>query len=295
MKILECVPNFSEGRDKEIVRRIAEAAASAEGVRLLDYSMDPDHNRSVITFIGPPEAVLTGAMNASGTALSLIDMKTHKGCHPRIGAVDVVPFVALKGADMGDAVNVAHRFGHLFAETYNVPVYFYGEAALKPERRELPALRRGEYECLEERLQDPSWTPDAGPCCYNERCGATAVGARKILIAFNVNLNTGKLAIAKDIASRIRESGGGLSCLRAIGVPLASRGIVQVSMNLTDYEVTPLKAAFDAVAEEAEKRGAAILDSEIVGLIPEAALRNTTPEYLKIAGFGPEKIIEHHL
>ncbi|MCX5852936.1 MAG: glutamate formimidoyltransferase [Deltaproteobacteria bacterium] len=295
MKLLECVPNFSEGKNKEVVERIAAAAASVEGVRLLDRSMDPDHHRSVITFIGPPEAVLAGAMNACGTALSLIDMKTHIGCHPRIGAVDVVPFVALKGTDMADAVSIAHRFGRLFAETHNVPVYFYGEAALLPERRDLPALRRGGYECLEERLGEACWAPDAGPSCFNERCGATAVGARKILVAFNVNLKTGNLKAAKEIASRIREAGGGLRDLRAIGVPLASRGIVQVSMNLVDYEVTSMKAAFDAVSEEASRRGIAILESELIGLIPKAALKDTTPEYLKLAGFGPAKILENHL
>ncbi len=294
MKIIECIPNFSEGKDGAKVQKIVDAVAKTEGVKVLDFTMDPDHNRSVVTFIGSPEDVLQGADAACSEALELIDMKIHCGVHPCIGAVDVVPFVPLKGATMKDAVAIAHRFGHAFGEKHHLPVFFYGEASINPERRLLSSIRRGQYAGLEEKLKDPSWRPDAGPDCFNPKCGATSVGARKPLIAFNINLKTNNLDVAREIAKEIRESSGGLKNVQAIGISLESRGIVQVSMNLTDYEVTSVRTVFDAVRKSAEASRIDVLESELIGLIPQKAIEDTTAEYLRLAGFGPEKILENH-
>jgi glutamate formiminotransferase len=294
MKIIECIPNFSEGKDGDKIQNIVDAVSKTEGVKVLDFTMDPDHDRSVITFIGSPEDVLRGADAACEKALELIDMRTQCGVHPCIGAVDVVPFVPLKEATMADAVAIAHRFGHAFGEKHHLPIFFYGEASLNPERKILSAIRRGQYEGLEEKLKDPSWRPDAGPAHFNPKCGATSVGARKPLIAFNINLKTDNLDVAREIAREIRESSGGLKNVQAIGIPLESRKIVQVSMNLTDYEVTSVKTVFDAVRRKAKVSGIDVLESELIGLIPRRAMEDTTAEYLKLAGFGPEKILENH-
>jgi glutamate formiminotransferase len=295
MKIIECVPNFSEGRSRKKINSIVSALSSVENVRLLDTCVDADHNRTVLTFVGTPESVTKGAMAACERAIDLIDMREHRGVHPRIGAVDVVPFVPLKGATMKNAVDAAHRFGRAFGKTKKIPVYFYGEAALDPARRELPDVRKGEYEALKTRFDNPLWLPDAGPARFNPRSGAVAVGAREPLIAFNINLATDNLQAAKEIACSIRQSSGGLQHVKAIGVPLKSRNIAQVSMNLTNYKVTPLRTVFDAVKEEASRRGVAILESELVGLIPEGALEGVTAEYLQLEKFCAECIIETHL
>ncbi len=295
MKIIECVPNFSEGRDRKKIDSIVSELSTVEDVRLLDVCVDADHNRTVLTFIGTTEAVTKGAMAACERAIDLIDMRKHKGVHPRIGAVDVVPFVPLKGATMKNAVDVAHRFGRAFGKRKKIPVYFYGEAALDPARRELPDVRKGEYEALKMRFDNPLWLPDEGPARFNPRSGAVAVGAREPLIAFNINLATDNLQAAKEIACSIRQSSGGLQHVKAIGVPLKSRNIAQVSMNLTNYRVTPLRTVFDAVKEEASRRGLAILESELVGLIPEDALEGVTAEYLQLSNFCAECIIETHL
>jgi glutamate formiminotransferase len=234
-------------------------------------------------------------MAACEMAIDLIDMREHRGVHPRIGAVDVVPFVPLKGATMKNAVDAAHLFGRAFGKTKKIPVYFYGEAALDPSRRELPDVRKGEYEALKTRFDNPLWLPDAGPARFNPRSGAVAVGAREPLIAFNINLATDNLQAAKEIACSIRQSSGGLQHVKAIGVLLKSRNIAQVSMNLTNYKVTPLRTVFDAVKEEASRRGVEILESELVGLIPEDALEGVTAEYLQLEKFCAECIIETHL
>jgi glutamate formiminotransferase / 5-formyltetrahydrofolate cyclo-ligase len=295
MKIIECVPNFSEGKDENKINEIAAAVKAVEGVRLLDVCIDGDHNRSVLTFIGSPGAVEKGASAACVRALTLIDMTSQAGVHPRIGAVDVVPFIPLKNAVMEDAVETAHRFGRAFAERNGLPVYFYGEAALVEDRRELPALRRGGYEGLKHRVEEPYWTPDAGPHVFNSKSGATAVGAREPLVAFNINLNSDDLDAAKRIAAVIRHSGGGLQHVRAIGVPLMSRRVVQVSMNLTNYKITPPRVVFDRVKELAGEEGIAILCSELIGLIPEGALEGVSPEYLKLADFSEDRVLEKHL
>jgi glutamate formiminotransferase len=295
MKIIECVPNFSEGRDREKVEDIIAALLTVRGISLLNSCMDSDHNRSVLTFIGAPEEVLAGALTASNKACDIIDMRLHKGEHPRIGAVDVVPFIPLAGTGMTDAVNIAHRFGRAFAERNQLPVYFYGEAALNERRKNLAEIRRGGYEGLREKINEPEWLPDMGNAVFNERTGTTAVGARMPLIAFNINLKSSDKDIARTIAGAIRESGGGLPNVKAIGVYLESRKIAQVSMNLTNFRITSLRTVFDLVKEKARALGVDILESELIGLIPKEALDGTTPEYLKLEGFTEERIIEIHI
>ena len=296
MKIIECIPNFSEGRDSGIITAIADAAATVAGVRILDFSMDCDHNRSVLTFIGPPETVLNGAIAACGRAAELIDMRGHVGIHPRIGAVDVVPFVPLEDAQMADAIEIAHRFGRVFAREHDVPVYFYGEAALSRERKRLAEIRRGQYETLGDRMDDPAWRPDISPdqSGFNPRLGATAVGARKPLIAFNINLDSNDIGLAREIARSIRHSSGGLRHVQALGMLLGSRNIAQVSMNLTDYEVTSIRAVFDTVHKQAAQKGVDILESELIGLIPRAALEGIPLDQIKLLDFCEERIIENH-
>ena len=296
MKIIECIPNFSEGRDSKIVKSIVDAAARAEGVKILDFSMDSDHNRSVLTFIGSPEATLRGAIAACDRTAELIDMRRHSGVHPRIGAVDVVPFVPLEGADMSDAVETAHRFGHMFSRKNNVPVYFYGEAALDQERKKLADIRRGQYEGLRDKMSDPAWVPDISPDgpAFNPRLGATAVGARKPLIAFNINLKSNDIKLARDIAGSIRHSSGGFKHVQALGVLLESKNIAQVSMNLTDYETTSIRTVFDAVRKKAAEHDVDILESELIGLIPRAALEGVTADYLKLLDFSEKRIIESY-
>jgi len=295
MKIIECVPNFSEGRDKKIMAAIARAVKSVPGVRLADFSGDVDHNRSVFTFLGEPADVLDAALAASQEALEWIDMRKHSGVHPRLGAVDVVPFVPLRGAKMKDAVDLAHLFGQKFSERFAVPVYFYGGAALNPQRKELAAVRRGGYEALKEKMADPKNWPDAGKPMLNEKSGATIVGTRVLLVAYNINLASGDLVLAQHIASQIREKNGGLKHVRAIGVILKSAGVAQVSMNLTHCRLTPLKVVFDKVQMLARQRGVDILESELIGLMPRCALAGTTPEYLKLKDFDENRLLETHL
>jgi len=295
LKIIECVPNFSEGRDPEKIEKIADAVRSVSGVRLLDFSFDPDHHRSVLTFIGDEERVIEGALVAGEKALELIDIREHRGVHPRIGAVDVVPFVPLGDARMPDAIATAHRFGRLFGERCQVPVYFYGEAALNPDRRELSEIRRGGIESLKNRIQESCWCPDAGPAACHHRGGAMAVGARMPLVAYNINLRSGNLALAKQIARSIRESDGGLKSVKALGLFLQSRGIAQVSMNLTDYRVTSIRTVFERVKTEASALGVDILESELIGLAPAAALDEETARYVMLEGYTEKKIIETYL
>jgi len=295
MKIIECVPNFSEGRKRHKVEAIVQAASEITGVKILDYSLDEDHNRSVLTLVGSPDDVQAGVLAAAEKALEVIDMRRHKGVHPRIGAVDVVPFVPLMDATMDDAVAVAHSFGRTFGARNEVPVYFYGAAALRTDRTNLAQVRRGQLEGLRKRITDPLWFPDAGPARFHKRKGATAVGARKPLIAFNINLDSNDIVVAREIARLIRTSSGGLDHVMAMGVKLRSRKKVQVSMNLTDYEVTPPRRVFDAVREQAALHGVEIIESELIGLTPRAALAETTAEYLKLARFRPEMILESHI
>lgn len=295
MKIIECVPNISEGRNSETVAALAEIISKTDGVKLLNVNADTDHNRSVLTFIGYPEAIIDGAVRLCQEALARVDMRFHEGIHPRMGAVDVVPFIPLGEAILADAVSVAHRFGRILAGKTDIPVYFYGEAALREERRNLAHVRHGGYEALPARLQQALWYPDAGEPIFHPRKGAVAVGARMPLIAFNVNLNTTNRELAKGIASSIRTSGGGFTDVMAIGLFLESRHCVQVSMNLTDYKKTSLKTVYDRIAELAAQHGVTILHSELIGLLPREAMRDAGPDYLNLPEFKEERFIEFHL
>lgn len=295
MKIIECVPNFSEGCNKNKIKAIAKIFESFPGVRLVDYSSDVDHNRSVFTFLGQPADVLDAALAASGKALELIDMRKQAGVHPRLGAVDVVPFIPLGKTKMEDAVDLAHTFGRKLNELFGVPVYFYGNAALIPERGELAIVRHGGYEALSKKMSNPVDAPDVGKPKFNPRAGATVVGAREPLVAYNINLNCDDLRLAQKIASQIREKSGGLKHVRAIGVILKSRGIAQVSMNLTNCKETPLKAIYDQVETLASDRGIEILESELIGLVPKCAFAGTKPKNLKLVNFDKERLLETHL
>ena len=295
MKIIECVPNFSEGCDLDKIESIARVLKTFPNIRLIDYSGDSDHNRSVFTFLGKPEDVLEAALAASGKALELIDMRSQTGVHPRLGAVDVVPFIPLGRTKMEDAVNLAHLFGHQLYERFGVPAYFYGHAALIAERSDLANVRRGGYEALAEKMSNPDDAPDAGKPVFNPRAGATAVGARELLVAYNINLNCDDLRLAQKIASLIREKSGGLPHVRAIGVILKSRHLAQVSMNLTNCKETPFKVIYEQVEKLAAERGIEILESELIGLVPKCAFVGTKPQKLKLVNFNKDRLLETHL
>lgn len=295
MKIIECVPNFSEGHDSKKIAEIARVFKSFSNVRLADFSGDADHNRSVFTFLGKSEDVLEAALAASSKALELIDMREQAGVHPRLGAVDVVPFIPLCRATMKDAVEIAHSFGVQLNKRFGVPVYFYGYAARNGQCVELPDVRRGGYEGLADKMACAEGIPDVGEAVFNACAGATAVGAREILVAYNINLDCDDLLLARHIASRIREKHGGLKHVRAIGVMLKGRGVAQVSINLTHCKETPLKTVFDRVKVLAAEGGAQILESELIGLAPKCAFAGTTPQYLKLKDFDEHRLLETHL
>jgi glutamate formiminotransferase / 5-formyltetrahydrofolate cyclo-ligase len=294
MKILQCVPNFSEGRDPGFLTEL-RAVLDGFPVKVLDLSMDADHNRADCTFLGEPEAVEECAAAVTGHAVELIDMRRHSGGHPRMGAVDVVPFVPIRGLTMEETVEIARRFGSGFAERHGIPVFFYEEAATSEARRNLADVRRGEYEGMAEKLLDPAWQPDAGPRSFNERSGVTAVGARMPLIAFNVNLATDDLAVAKRVADAVRHSKGGLRYVKAMGLSLGDRGGVQVSMNLVDYRQTPIHRAVELVRAEAARFGVSVRECELVGLVPLEALGEVVGYYLQIPEFEERQVIEYHL
>lgn len=294
MKIIECVPNFSEGWDLQKISSIADVFKSFPQVRLADFSADADHNRSVFTFLGDPENMLEAALAACGKALELIDMRQQTGAHPRLGAVDVVPFIPVGRTKMKDAVTVAHAFGQKFYERFGVPVYYYGFAARNDNRVALPDVRRGGYEGLKDKLGCAEECPDVGTL-WNDRAGATVVGAREPLVAYNINLASDDFLLARHIASRIREKGGGLKGVRAIGLMLKSRGLAQVSVNLTDCRETTLRAVFDRVKEMAAEGKVEILESELIGLAPKCAFADTTPEYLQLKDFDKNRLLETHL
>jgi glutamate formiminotransferase len=293
--LIECVPNVSEGRRPEVIARIADAVRSVTTVRLLDYSSDPSHNRSVFTFAGDPDGLERAVLALYERAIADIDLRAHRGEHPRLGAVDVVPFVPLEGATMSDCVALARRTGAAIAGRFGIPIYLYEAASSNPKRRALEDIRRGGFEGLAQKMSLAGWAPDFGPSSPHPSAGASVVGARMPLIAYNINLATDRLDIAKSIASAVRQSSGGLPFVKAMGVALADRGIVQVSMNLTNYEETPVFRAFEAVKQEAEQRGVAILESEIVGLVPAAALFDAARFYLQLKGFSQEQVLEHRL
>src|SRR4051794_19733122 len=279
--LVECIPNFSEGRRPEIVRQIADAISAVAPACVLDTHIDPDHNRSVITFVAPPETVIVAAVNAVRRASELIDMRTHQGEHPRLGATDVLPFVPVRGVTMDDCVRAAHEAGTIIAHDLSIPVYFYERAALRPERVNLEDVRRGAV--------SPEYAPDVGAIHRHESAGAIVVGARPFLIAFNVILRSNDIAAARQIARTIRASNGGLPFVKALGFRLHTRGLVQVSMNLVNYEVTGMTAAYDAIRCEADRHGVEIEGTEIVGLVPRAAMDRDAPF------FSEAKILEHQI
>ena len=294
--IVECVPNFSEGRRKEVVDAIAKSIASVPGVRLLDTEMDSNHNRCVITFVGDRIAVAEAAFQGAKSAVARIDMNNHRGEHPRVGALDVLPFVPISGVTMDDCVALARSVGRRIGDELRVPVYLYEAAATRPDRKALPDVRRGEFEGLKVAIEtDAERKPDFGPSKLHPTAGACIVGARPVLIAWNVNLGTKDVTVAKRIAKAIRESDGGLPAVRAKGFELADRGLVQVSMNMTDYRKTSLVQAFDAIRDLATKEHVEIVESEIIGLVPLDAVLLGATQYFKLARFHREQILEARL
>ena len=294
MPLIECVPNVSDGRRADVIAAL-EAAIAVPGVHLLDQTSDLSHNRSVFTFAGEPNIVQEAVLRLFDTAINAIDLRTHEGVHPRIGAVDVVPFVPLRDATMELCVAVAAEVGRTVAGRFGLPVFLYEEAASSDDRRNLAEVRRGGLNGLAHRMRQPEWKPDFGPDQPHPSAGATAIGARPILIAYNVNLATTRLSVAKRIASVIRASGGGLPFVKAMGVPLENRGVVQVSMNLTNYQETSMVTVFDAIAKEASADGVRILESEIVGLVPSNALPNEPARRLKLRSEDLGKTLEARL
>ena len=297
--IVECVPNFSEGRKTETVARLAQAIQSVETACVLDTHIDPDHNRSVITFVAAPEKIVEAARRVVGLAAELIDMREHTGVHPRLGATDVLPFIPISGVTMEDCVALAHAAGERIARELSIPVYFYERAARRPERVNLEDVRRGALELLREQIAvEPGRAPDvspSGPLRVHETAGAIAIGARPFLIAFNVNLRTADVSIARKIARTVRARAGGLPFVKALGFELSTRGLAQVSMNIVNYEVTGLAAAYEAVRREAEATGVEILSTELVGLIPEHALDRDAEYFAKLENFSEDKVLEQRL
>ena len=311
--IVECVPNFSEGRDPGVIKIIAEAIAQVPGVKFLSAEPDKDYNRTVVTFVGDPEGVLEAAFRATARAVDLIDMQCHSGEHPRLGATDVVPFVPIAGVTMQECVRLARRYGERVAAELGIPVYLYEEAASRPERKNLAAIRKGEYEGLPHKLADPAWAPDFGQPVFNPRSGATVAGARTFLIAYNVNLDSADVAVASEIAARVRESGrvkkdasgaavvdaqgrkvfipGTLKAVKAMGVLLEAHSIAQVSMNLVDFMVTPPHVAFEEVARQAASLNVKATGSEIVGLTPREALLMAGRHYAAGAVLPDEQLL----
>jgi glutamate formiminotransferase / 5-formyltetrahydrofolate cyclo-ligase len=293
--LLECVPNVSEGRSPAVIDRLGRAITQVKGVRLASVHIDPDHHRSVFTFLGAPEAVQAAALSLARAVFEAVDMRAHQGIHPRLGALDVLPFVPLRDLTMANAVAVARAVGERLAADHGLPVYLYGAAATAPGRRSLLAVRAGQYEGLPTRLADPSWRPDFGPARFEPRLGALLVGARDALVAYNVWLDTDDAAAARAIARAVRESAGGLPSLQAMGGRLERRGIAQVAMNLLDYRVTSLPQAFDAVRSEAARRGVGVRRGELVGLAPRAAFAGRSPESVGLVDWSDAGYLESYL
>lgn len=294
-KILECVPNFSEGRDLDKVEKIISPFRGKQDVKLLDYESDKDHNRSVITIVGEPEAVKDAVVEATGIAVKLIDLNHHTGQHPRMGAVDVVPFIPIKNVTMDDAIALSKEYAKEAADKYNLPVFLYEKSATSKNRENLANIRKGQFEGMAEKLKQPEWTPDYGPHAPHPTAGVTAAGARMPLVAFNVNLDTDNIEIANKIARNVRYINGGLRFVKAIGVELKERGIVQVSMNMTDYTKTALYRSFELVKIEARRYGVNVIGSEVIGLVPMEALIDTAVYYLGVENFSMNQIFETRL
>lgn len=297
MKLVECIPNFSEGKNEKTLEALAKTIESATGVRLLDRTADPNHNRSVFTFVGEPGPVAEAAFRAVALASKTIDLREHRGEHPRMGACDVLPFVPLEGASMDDCVTLARACGERIGRELGIPVYLYEEAATRPERKNLADIRKPQFEGLRDSIgKDPQRAPDFGPPAIHPTAGAMAVGARFFLIAYNVNLASPDVALAKEIAKKIREKDGGFPKVKAMGFFLEDRQLAQVSMNLTNFQVTSVRTVYEAIEKEAKSRGVEILESELIGLAPAAALPAGVPQRVKLARFdAAEQIVENKL
>ncbi|GAA0718218.1 glutamate formimidoyltransferase [Clostridium malenominatum] len=293
-KLVECVPNFSEGRNKEVIEKIVDEVRKVKNVKLLDYLPDEDHNRTVVTMIGNPDSVKEAVINLTKKATELIDMTTHHGGHPRMGATDVIPFTPVSDVTMEECIQLAKEVGEVVG-SLGIPVYLYEDAASKPERKNLADVRKGQYEGFFEKIKGEEWVPDFGPQEMNAKSGCTAVGARVALVAFNVNLGTDRLEIADAIAKKIRFIGGGLRFVKGIGLKLEERNIVQVSMNLVNYEKTAVYRAFEMVKMEAQRYGVPVLGSEVIGTVPMKALLDAAEYYLQIENFDINQILEKRL
>lgn len=294
-KIIECVPNFSEGRNRKKIEKIVDCFRAKPGVKLLDYSSDADHNRSVITVVGELEAMKNAMIEAIGKAVELIDLTKQSGEHPRMGAVDVVPFIPINNVTMDEAIALSKEVGMEVAEKFKLPVFLYEASATSKHRENLANVRRGEFEGLTKKMKMPGWKADYGPKYPHPTAGAVAIGARKPLIAYNINLSTNNVEIAKAIAKKVRHSGGGLKYCKAIGIELKARGVAQVSMNLTDYTKTSIYSVHEMVRMEAMRYGVTIIGSEVIGLVPMAALAESAAYYLGIEDFSINKVLEAKL
>jgi len=294
-KVIECIPNFSEGRDKEVIEKIIQTLRCRDNIKLLDYSSDEDHNRTVVTFIGTPEAMVGAITDFAEKIYENIDMREHSGGHPRMGALDVVPFVPVKGVEIEECIEIAKSVGAILGEKFNIPVYLYEDAATSLTRQNLASIRKGQYEGFFEKIKQTEWKPDFGPEEVNLKGGCAAVGVRFPLVAFNVNLGTNDINVANNIAKVVRHIGGGLRFVKAMGVSLEERNIVQISMNLVNYEKTAIYRAFEMVRMEARRYGVHVVGSEVVGLVPMDALINTAEYYLQIEDFSKEQILERRI
>lgn len=293
-KLMECVPNFSEGRDEAIVELIIDEVRKIEGITILDYSSDKDHNRTVLTMIGPPEQIKQAAVNSARKAAELIDMSKHEGAHPRMGATDVIPFTPVSNVTIGECVEIAKEVGAELG-SLGIPVYLYEDAATTPDRKNLADVRKGQYEGFFEKIKKEEWKPDFGPQSMNEKSGCTAVGARVPLVAFNINLNTPDVEIADKIAKKVRHLGGGLRFVKAIGLKLEERNQTQVSMNLVNYEKSAVYQAFEMVKMEARRYGVSVVGSEVIGTVPMKSLIDVAEYYLQIENFSMDQILEKRL
>ena len=290
--IIECVPNFSEGRDVQKIESIVSPFQRQKGCTLLDYRADRNHNRLVVSLVGQPEPIQKALLEAAQVAVNHIDMNTHQGGHPRIGAIDVIPFIPIQNIEMPQCVELARDFAKRYHQHTGIPVFFYEDAALRPERRRLEVVRKGQYEALKTEITQPERHPDVGEARLHPTAGATVIGARKFLIAFNVNLGTTDVAIARQIAGTVRASGGGLAHVKGIGLSLEDRGITQVSMNIVDYEKNALYRVVEMIRMEARRWGVPVLETEVYGMVPAKALLDSAAYYLQIAAFEPSQVIE---
>ncbi len=294
-KLIECVPNFSNGRDPEVLQKIMAPFFAAQDVQVLDYSQDKDHNRAVVTLVGTPEDLENSVVEAVGIAAQLIDLRKHQGEHPRMGATDVVPFVPIRNASVQDCIELSKRVGERIAKEHHIPVYLYEESATDPSRVNLAHIRKGQFEGFAEKIKEAEWKPDYGEAEIHPSAGVVAVGAREFLVAYNINLDTDKLEIADAIARKVRHIGGGFRFVKGMGVELSDRNQVQVSMNLTNFHKSHIYQVFETVKMEARRYGVNVVGSEIIGLVPLAALVDTANYYLQLEDFGLDQVIEARL